>query len=432
VTNQASTGQDVPATATGRLAARRTILTRILLAGLMVSTFGAGIGVERYGFGEDGNVNASSSFVDSPTFETLQTTWDLIHDTYIDESAINDETLIFGAAKGMVESLGDTGHSTFLAPDEAESFQNSANGELIGIGVELNFENGQPVVISPIDGSPADAAGVKSRDVIVAIDGVETGRLSQTEIFHALRGKEGTVVEVTFERPGDDSTFNVKLTRAKIIIEPVSWTMLPENVALIRLSGFSRGATDALRDALEESKAAGAASMILDLRDNPGGLVLEAIGVASQLLPEGTPIYQLQERGEEPRPVRTTGLGIGTEIPMVVLVNGGSASSAEIVASAVQENDRGTVVGEVTFGTGTVLTPNELEDGSIVMLGTGFWLTAKGNQLWHVGVTPTIEIVLSEDGSAVKPSDVNGLTVEEIAALNDNQLMFAFDELTKP
>ena len=430
MTNPTSTGQDVTSSPLKRQYSRRSVLSRVLLAGLMVSTFGAGIGVERYGFGEDGDVNASSSFVDSPTFATLQTTWDLIHDTYIDEENIDDQELIYGAAKGMVESLGDTGHSTFLEPDEAESFQNSANGELIGIGVELNFENGQPVVISPIDGSPADDAGVKSRDVIVAINGVETSKLSQTEIFNALRGKAGTSVEVTFDRPGDDTTFTVTLTRAKIVIEPVTWTMLPENVALIRLSGFSRGATDALKDALEESQAAGATSMILDLRDNPGGLVLEAIGVASQLLPEGTPLYQLQERGEEPRPVRTTGIGIGTEIPVVVLVNGGSASSAEIVASAVQENGRGTVVGEVTFGTGTVLTPNELEDGSIVMLGTGFWLTATGNQLWHVGVTPSSEVELAEDGSAVKPSDVAGLTIEEIAALNDNQLNFAFGELT--
>jgi carboxyl-terminal processing protease len=409
----------------------RRIASRFAMAAVLVATFGAGIGAERYGLSDGSNAGASSSFTDLPAFETLQQTWDLIHSDYVDESAIDDEALIYGAAEGMVDSLGDTGHSTFLSPDQAKAWRDSTRGELIGIGIQVDFTSGRPVVISPLEGSPAEEAGVKPDDVITGVNGKSTEGMTQVDLFQELRGDEGTTVEVTFERPSEGRNFTVTLERRKIGIEPVSWTMLPGNVAYIRIAEFIVGTTDGVKAALTEAKAQGATSMVLDLRDNPGGLVFEAIGVASQFLPEGKAIYLYQEREGDPRPINTVGIGLGTDLPMAVLINKGSASAAEIVASALQENGRAESVGETTYGTGTVLSPIELKDGSMVVLGTALWLTADGDQLWHVGVAPTIPVDLPADAQVSRPSGLGNASVDQITSGDDTQLARAYAEVTK-
>lgn len=407
----------------------RGVANRFIIAIALMGTFGAGVGAERYGLTGGADAGASSSFTDLPAFETLQSTWDLIHSDYVDQSAIDDEALIYGAALGMVNALGDTGHSTFLTPEQARTWRESVQGKLVGIGIQVDFSEGRPVVIAPLEGSPAEEAGVQADDVITAINGKSTEGMTQIDLFQELRGDEGTTVEVTFERPSEDRTFTVTLERRKIALEPVSWTMLPENVAFIRISEFIVGTTDGVKEALTEAKAQGATAMVLDLRNNPGGLVFEAIGVASQFLPEGKAIYQFQEREGEPRPINTVGIGAGTDLPMVVLINGGSASAAEIVASALQENGRAETVGETTYGTGTVLSPIELEDGSILVLGTGLWLTAGGEQLWHIGVEPTIPVALPPGGEALRPTTIGETTAAEIAEGTDTQLARAYQEV---
>jgi carboxyl-terminal processing protease len=401
------------------------------MAGVLFVTFGAGVGVERSGLIDGHNAGASSSLTDLPEFQTLQQTWDLIHSDYIDESSIDDTALIYGAAAGMVDALGDTGHSTFLTPDEAQAFQESSRGELIGIGIQVDYTTGRPVVVSPIDGSPAKEAGVQSDDVVTAVDGKSTESMSQVDLFKLLRGDEGTSVQVTFERPSENRSYTVTLERRKIEIAPVTWGMLPGGVAMIRISQFSVGATDGVKQALTDVKQRGASAVVLDLRDNPGGLVFEAIGVASQFLPEGKPIYQFEDRGGEALPINTTGIGLGTDLPMAVLINHGSASAAEIVASALRDNDRAPLIGETTFGTGTVLSPLELKDGSMLVLGTALWLTPKGEQLWHIGVAPTVEVDLPSDVTPLHPSDQGDITADQLNSSGDAQLMRAFDDLSK-
>lgn len=398
------------------------------MAMVLVATFSAGIGAERYGLTGDSDANASNSIADQPGFATLQETWDLIHESYVDESAIKDDVLIYGAAKGMVEALGDTGHSTFLTPEEADAFSASSEGELIGIGVELDYSTGQPVIIAPIDGSPADEAGLRTGDVIVAIDGQQTSALTQMDVFSLLRGDEGASVDLTIAREGEDE-FTVTLVRRLIEIQAVTWTMLPGRIAHIRLAEFSVGATDGVKAALKEAKARGTKGVIFDLRDNPGGLVFEAIGVASQFLPEGTPIYQYKERDDKARPIRTVGLGEGTELPLAVLVNKGSASAAEIVASALQVSGRAPLIGETTFGTGTVLTPLELTDGSVLLLGTGLWLAADGEQIWRKGVEPTDQIKLPATVQAFRPSDDANVSRAEFAEFTDVQLLAGYESV---
>jgi len=395
---------------------------RLGLTLLVVLTFSAGAATNHLVVQPHLDAGASSSLTDLPEFETLQQTWDLIHNQYVDESAIDDRTLIYGAAKGMVDSLGDTGHSSFLTPEEAESFRAQQQGRLIGIGVQMDFTGARPVIIAPIDGGPADRAGVQAGDIILEIDGQSTEGMSELQVRQLVRGDAGTEITLTLQRASDQTIYTVTLTRERIKLQLVSWAMLPNDIAMIRLGQFSAGAARAVRGALEEAKAAGARAVIFDLRNNPGGLVFEAIGVASQFLPEGSVIYQLQERGSKPWPVLTVGPGAGQDLPLVVLVNKGSASAAEIVAVAMRDNGRAEVVGERTFGTGTVLSPILLEDGSMLVLGTGLWLTPKGEQMWHKGVEPTITIELEPGVEPLNPFDDANVSTAELEASGDTQV----------
>jgi carboxyl-terminal processing protease len=330
----------------------------------------------------------------------------------------------------MLEAVGDTGHTRFLDPEEAEEFEEATRGEIIGVGVELDLRGGLPVVVAPIDGSPAAEAGIRSGDTILEVDGQETEDLDMGSLTDLIRGDEGSQVTLILRHAGDTETFEVTLTRRKITIDPVTLAMLPNGVAHVRISDFSEGTTADLIDTLRTARNAGATSVILDLRDNPGGLVDEAIGVASQFLPEGTVIFQQQNRGEEARPVPAEAGGETLDLPMLVLINQGTASAAEIVAGALNDNGRADLVGETTYGTGTVLIPFALDDGSVALIGTSFWLTANGSQIWEEGVVPDVEVDLPLDAPASRPSEDPEVTPTELQAIKDSQLQYAFSVLT--
>jgi carboxyl-terminal processing protease len=399
-----------------------TLFARLALAVAFVATFGAGLGAGQMVLLRASGAGASSSMVDHPAFRTFQTAWNLIHERYVDEGAIDEEAMIYGATEGMVDALGDTGHSRFLPPELASLYIDALRGEFIGIGLELDHSLEQPVVIAPIDGSPADEAGVRSRDVLLEVNGKPTRGMAPTELFTELRGEEGTTVELTFERPEEDREYTVTLERRRIEIDPVTWAMLPEHVALIRIADFSRHAAVELRRALEAVAGQGATAIVLDLRDNPGGYTDVARAVASEFLDEGVTIYQTRNRDGETTTIDALGGGRATDIPVVVLINGGSASAAEIVASALRDNGRAELVGEATFGTGTQLSPIGLDDGSILVLGTELWLTAGGEQAWHVGIEPTIEVELPGTSDPLRPEEGTEIAPAELDASDDTQL----------
>lgn len=403
---------------------------RWLSAVLLFAAFGAGVAVDRLIWVDDGGVGASSSLTDLESFAVLQDTWDLIQDEYVEGAAVDDQALIYGASAGMVAALEDTGHSRFLTPEQADEFEAAIRGEVIGIGVQLDLRDGFPTVLAPIDGSPADRAGIKAGDVIVAVDGRSVEGLDRSGIAGLLRGEVGTAVSLTLRRQGQGTPIEVTVTRAKIAIEPVSWRMLPEGVAQIRLSDFSAGAAEALEQALVAAKAAGATAVTLDLRDNPGGLESEAIGVASQLMPEGAIVFQKRDRDGALQSVRTIGPGAGHDLPLVVLINGNSASAAEIVAVALRDNGRATLIGETTFGTGTILSTFRLEDGSIALLGTALWLTPEGEQVWKVGVDPDVDVDLPVGVFPSRPQEDLEVTPAELEALPDLQLREAHELAT--
>jgi carboxyl-terminal processing protease len=399
---------------------------RLVIAGLITTSFCLGMGIDHFS-GEE--ATSQSTLSEAPEFAVLEQTWDLIQNDYVALDQVEQEALFYGAAAGMVDALGDTGHSTFLDPSEAEAFSANSEGEFVGIGIQLDYETGRPVVAFTIEGSPAEEAGIRSRDVIVAVGETETDGLGPDLVQQLLVGEEGEEIDLTILRPSTGEMIEFSIVRARIEIRPVSWSMLPDDIALIRISQFSSGVTNDLKAAIRAAMREGAVGLILDLRDNPGGLVFEAIGVASQFIPEGQPIYLYEERNEEPQPIRTVPGGLATEIPMVALINGGSASAAEITAAALSDNDRAVLIGETTFGTGTVLTPFSLEDGSIVLLGTALWLQPDGEPIWKVGLEPDEEVELAPDEDQFRASSDDELTREELDDLSDVQLQEAFEEI---
>ena len=402
-------------------------LTRVVIAAMLTLSFCLGMGVDRF---TADNADAGSSLQDAQGYDVLQQTWDLIQNDYVALDQVNEADLMYGAASGMVNALGDTGHSRFLNPKEAERFNASSEGEFVGIGIQLDFTTGQPVVAFPLDGSPAEKAGIRAKDIIIEVDGTSTEGLTQEQVQDLLLGKEGDPVSLKILRPSTGETLDFTIVRQKIEVNAVTYAMLPDNVALIRLSQFSTGVTNEMKAAIRAVKRAGATSIILDLRDNGGGLVFEAIGVASQFIPEGKTIYMYQEKGQDPRPVKTVPGGLATDIPMVTLINHGSASAAEITAGALSDNGRSPLIGETTFGTGTVLTPYNLDDGSIVLLGTALWLEPDGEQIWKHGVAPDDEVSLPADADQIRPSVGGEISSSELQASTDSQLKAAYQKIT--
>lgn len=408
-------------------------LRSVVMSVMLILAMGVGVGLDRFAI-QHGIAGADGVFTELPEFEVLEDTYDLIRENYVESEQISDEELIYGAASGMVDALGDTGHSTFMNPEEAEQFELSQSGELIGIGVQLDYTGGMVTVVAPIDNSPAFEAGIRSGDVILEVDGTSLDEIPpddlQVQVPALIRGEEGTDVTLALRHVGETEPYEVTITRARITIEPVSWRMLPNNVMWLRLSEFSSGATEDVVQALRDGKEAGAEAVILDLRNNPGGLVFEAIGVNSQFLPNGSTLYQEQDRDGDIKPVKTVGNdGEWLDGPLVVLINNGSASAAEITSSALQANGRAELFGETTFGTGTVLLPFTLSDGSIAMLGTDLWLTADGDQIWKKGVEPGIEVALEPGVQVDIPilHEEQDISTNEYSLIEDSQLTAGYD-----
>lgn len=413
------------------LRARQGAITRVMAALLLLSGFVAGAGADRLGWLGDAGVNASSSLVDTPAFKTFQQAWDVVHENYIGINQVDDQTLIYGAANGMVAALNDPGHSEFLTPDEVAAFNAQENSEFVGVGIQIDNSTGAWVIVVVYKNSPAERAGIKPGDEITFVGKTAVSGMSMTDIGNLLKGKEGTSVTMTVHRPLDNSDHTVTMKREKITITLVNWTMLPDNVGYIQLVQFNAGASQDLKNALDAATKAGATSFIFDLRDNPGGLGLEAVKVASLFLPEGSTVYQEKDSPNgQTYAQKTIGRSPYTTQPMVVLINANTASAAEIVSAALRDNGRATLIGQTTFGTGTGTTEFPLDDGSAVRLGVSLWFTPKGKSIWHAGVTPDDKVALPEGAYALTPDTAKGLSAADLEASTDTQLKTGFEMLT--
>jgi carboxyl-terminal processing protease len=362
-------------------------------------------------------------------FSVFWQAWNTVERNFVDRSALNDREMTYGAIRGMVNALGDEGHTAFLTPDELERQQTDLSGTFMGIGAQLGIRDALPVIVAPFDGSPADLAGVKAGDIIMKVDGEDVTTMSLNDIVSKIRGPEGTVVVLSLLRPGQNKSLEVEITRGEIKVPAASWAMVPgTDVALIRLSQFSANALDDVQNSIEQAKDAGAQALIVDVRNNPGGLLEQAISVTSQFLKDGDVLLEEDAEGNRKAYAVEPG-GLATDIPMVVLINPGSASSAEIFAGAIQDHDRGQLVGETTFGTGTVLQPYPLKDGSALLLGTKQWLTPSGRLIRKHGVDPDVEVVLPIEANLLTPGEIKEMSAEDIQNSEDTQLLKALELL---
>ena len=382
------------------------------------------------GGGITGDAGAQSSLTGRAEFATLEETWALIHEQWPDPESIDDAALIYGAAQGMVDAMGDEGHSAFLDPAATEAFAESREGRYVGIGVEVDARCGTPVVASIFTGSPAAAAGLRRGDVIVAVDDESTQGIDMRELRDLILGNEGDTLTLTIERSSEPEPLSIDVERKTIEVEPVTWRWMPAETVHLRVTGFEPGVNIKVREALETIRGQGAQRLILDLRGNPGGLVPEVIGVASQFLPEGTTIFQEQQRDEPARQIATVGkTGQWLDLALVVLIDDASASGAEVLAAALREHGRAQLIGETTFGTGTVLSTFPYDDGSSVVLATAFWLTPDGDHVWQEGVDPDQYVPLERDAFPSRPEDDPELTASELEDSADAQLQAAFEAL---
>jgi carboxyl-terminal processing protease len=354
----------------------------------------------------------------------------IVRDNYVDGEALTDQNLTRGAIRGMVEALGDTGHTVYLTPEEVQAEIDALDGRVIGIGVSVDTRGGAPVIIAVFPGSPAADAGVRAGDIIESVDGRRVDRLGVSELIDRVRGEPGTTVILGIQR-ADGSHEDVPIERAEVTIPPVAWAMVPgTTIADIGINQFSDGAGRETRRALRRALADGATAIVHDLRGNPGGLVHEAIGVAGLFLPQGGTVYQEQDRAGRREDVVTRDEPVAPDVPLVVLVDEGSASAAEIVAAALHDGGRARIVGERTFGTGTVLNFYPLSDGSAIRLGVLRWLTPAGIGVFETGVAPDVVVELPDTGVLLYPEALEDLGPRAFRRSDDTQLRRAVRLLT--
>jgi len=361
----------------------------------------------------------------TPSFGLLAEAWNTIERHYVDRSAVKPQTLTYGAIRGMVDALGDTGHSHFLSPEMVKQEHNFSRGTLEGIGAEIRMKNGQVAIVAPMDGTPAERAGLRPGDAILKVDEKETAGLPLDQVVDRILGPPGSTVTLTLLRPSTGRREIIPIVRARITLRSVDWERLPETqVVHLRVAAFSKGTNKDLREALIRIQHDNPIGILLDLRNNPGGLYDEAIAAASQFLKSGNVLLEKDASGKV-TPVPVEPGGVATSLPTIVLINGGTSSGAEIVAGALQDAHRALLVGEKTFGTGTVLETFPLSDGSAIMLATREWLTPSGHLIWHLGIVPDEGVSLPPEVAPLIPARERKITVAELHASGDEQLLKA-------
>lgn len=321
-----------------------------------------------------------------------------IRQSYVDEEKTQYKDLLYGAMRGMLQSLDP--HSQFMEPETFADMKDDTAGEFGGLGIVIGMRDNILTVIAPMEDTPAYRAGILHGDKIIAIDGESTENLSLQDAVKKMRGEPGTKVKVKIMRANPQSIKELEIVRAVIKVESVKGVaMLANQIGYIRITQFNEPTAEALQRALEKLLGQNMQGLILDLRNNPGGLLTSAVEVAQKFLKGGEKI--VSTRGRSGTGVQTQYAARGrhhyTDFPMIILVNGGSASASEIVAGALQDYKRAILVGEKTFGKGSVQSVMSLEDGSAIRLTTAKYYTPNGRMIHDKGIDPDIYIPMSSE-----------------------------------
>ncbi len=330
-------------------------------------------------------------------FSPFWKVWSLLDEKYPNASEVTDQERVYGAISGLVGSLNDP-YSTFFNPEDTKLFEEDIAGNFSGVGMEVGMKDKILTVIAPLKDTPAYKAGIKPGDKILKIDEQETSELSVERAVKLIRGEKGTEVKLTIFRDGETEPREIKIVR-DVINVPTLDTETKGDVFIIRLYSFSANSPDLFRKAVKEFAESGKDKLLLDLRGNPGGYLDAAVSMSSWFLPSGkTVVTEEYANGEKPTVYRSEGYNVFNEnLKFVILTDAGSASASEILAGAMQDYKRAILVGEQSYGKGSVQEVVEVTDDTILKITVAKWLTPNGNTIAEVGLTPDYEVEVTKE-----------------------------------
>lgn len=367
---------------------------KIILFSLIFLLVGAGFG-SGYHFGKS-RVICEVCKPEEVNFSLFWQVWKLLQENFVDKSKLDTQKMIYGAISGMVKSLGDP-YTVFFPPAESKRFEEDVQGAFEGVGMEVDIKKEQLVVVSPLEGTPAERAGLRAGDKILEINGTSTADLTLDEAVKLIRGPKGTEVILTILRKGWEKSQDFKIVRDLIEIPSLTLEFKDDNIAYIKLSQFSEKAIFDFSKAAIDILNSPAKKIILDLRNNPGGYLEVAQNIAGWFLERGEIVVIEDFNSEENRKeYRAEGLARLLEYPIVVLMNQGSASASEILAGALRDNRGIKLIGEKSFGKGSVQELEKLGDNSSIKITVARWLTPKGDLITEKGLEPDIKVEISD------------------------------------
>jgi carboxyl-terminal processing protease len=370
---------------------------------LVVVSFGMGFGTSRLVFQPKTTTTNDGAPPDfQQAMPVFWEAWNIINSDFY-KQPLDQTKMTYGAIGGMVDALGDP-HTAFLDAEQAKFYDQELGGSFEGIGAEVEMNNGRLSIVAPIKGTPAEKAGLKAGDVILKVDDTVIKDMTVYDAIKLIRGPKGSTVKLTVQR-GSQPAFTVAVTRDTIVTSAVESKMLEGNIAYVKLNEFTATAPQDLHTQLQQLMAQKPKALIFDLRNNPGGFLDSAVKIASEFLDQGSVVLIERFKNGDQNEYKTDGGGAATHIPMVLLVNEGSASASEILSGALKDYKRATIVGTTTYGKGSVQVPHQLSDQSQLRVTIAHFFSPQDHEINGVGVAPDIQVPDPTDAQVLQHQD---------------------------